>query len=303
MVDIIRRYGRGRGRAFELVEVHERLYSSRQRAVVADGRDDWEGWLNLIPDDLDWRAVENLARVIDAVRPDVLVAVEVEDRLTMQRFNDDVLANFGWSFPYALLVDGNDGRGIDVGLFSGHPIRSVRSHVWDTDSEGTIFSRDCAEFEVELPAGPPLWVLANHLKSKGYGSQARSNKKRTRQAKRVRAIYREALQRSPRVAIAGDFNDYPASAPIRALTSGLGAREVMTHGSYAGKPGTYKTGSSPKQKIDYICLSPALWGTATAVEQERRGIYAPRTHQAFPEVTSRVTQASDHALLWVDLNL
>ena len=60
---------------------------------------------------------------------------------------------------------------------------------------------------------------------------------------------------------------------------------------------------SPNQKIDYIFLSPALWATVQAVDVERRGIYAPNTHQSFPEVTSLVTQASDHAAVCVTLGM
>ncbi len=42
-----------------------------------------------------------------------------------------------------MLIDGNDERGIDVGLMTrdGRQITRIRSHVDDTD-KGVIFSRD-----------------------------------------------------------------------------------------------------------------------------------------------------------------
>lgn len=39
------------------------------------------------------------------------------------------------------------------------------------------------------------------------------------------------------------------------------------------------------------------------VNVERRGVYAPNTFPHFPEVTSKTAQASDHACVWVDLNV
>jgi endonuclease/exonuclease/phosphatase family metal-dependent hydrolase len=77
----------------------------------------------------------------------------------------------------------------------------------------------------------------------------------------------------------------------------------MTHQSFAGSPGTYGTCASIKQKIDYILLSPALWAKVLSVGTERRGIYAPRAGKPFETVTSAETSASDHAAVWVDLEI
>ena len=79
-------------------------------------------------------------------------------------------------YDHIMLVDGNDDRGIDVGLMTRATavIETVRSHVDDRIGKDRIFSRDCPEFRLTLAAGGTLVVLANHLKSKGYGVPARS---------------------------------------------------------------------------------------------------------------------------------
>src|SRR3546814_1220517 len=66
--------------------------------------------------------------------------------------------------------------------------------------------------------GRHLWLLVNHLKSKGYGSAAESNARRRAQAVRARAVY-EALRQQGEtlVAVTGDFNDTPDSAPLQPL--------------------------------------------------------------------------------------
>jgi endonuclease/exonuclease/phosphatase family metal-dependent hydrolase len=249
--------------------------------------------------------VDNTARVVDAIGGDVLCLVEVENRGTLDRFNAEVIAKFMPSYARHLLIDGNDPRGIDIGLLSRSPIHSVRSHseLTYTTSGGNserVFSRDCPEFEVETAGGETLWVLGNHFKSKGYGSQTSSNARRTEQAKAVATIYAAARQRSDYVVVAGDLNDTPNSAPLQPLLAGTDLRDAMSHPSYDGPPGTFRTS---RQQIDYLLLSPALWSRVQDVGAERGGIYAPRAGRPFPTVTSLTNQASDHAAVWADINL
>ncbi|MCX4824529.1 endonuclease/exonuclease/phosphatase family protein [Streptomyces sp. NBC_01142] len=272
--------------------------------IIAKGRSHWVGWAEMVRDDLNWEAVQNTALVIAEVDADVLLTVEVEDRLALHRFNEQVLGDLMGAkrYPFNMLIDGNDSRGIDLGLFSRHPIASVRSHIFDTESGLPVFSRDCPEFEVELTGGKPLWILGNHFKSKGFGRPAVSANRRKAQAKRVKEIYRTALERSASVVVAGDLNDTPDSEPLGFLL-GAGLRDAMDHSSYTGAPGTYGTGNSLRQKLDYLMFSPDLWKQVEAVDVERRGIWAPNTFKSFETVTSKANQASDHAALYADLDV
>jgi endonuclease/exonuclease/phosphatase family metal-dependent hydrolase len=297
-----------RTRPFLLNEVRGKLCTTHRDGrteVTAKGRHAWVGWLQLVRDDIDREAVENTARVIAEVNADILLTVEVEDRPALQRFSDQLLdARLGAGrYPYNMLIDGNDTRGIDVGLLSRLPVTAVRSHIFDRENGAgePVFSRDCPESEIRLPGGESLWILGNHFKSKGYGSSADSARRRA-QAGRVTEIYRDALTRSPYVVVAGDLNDTPDSAPIRLLTA-TGLRDAMSHPSYTGRPGTYASGNTLNQKIDYLLLSPALWDRLRAVDAERRGVWAPHSIEPFPTVTSAITQASDHAALFMDLDL
>ncbi|GAA4050983.1 endonuclease/exonuclease/phosphatase family protein [Streptomyces shaanxiensis] len=268
--------------------------------IKADGRGKWPGWAELVRGDLSWTAVQNTARVVAEVNADVLLMVEVEDRLTLERFNEHVLGEaLGHQpYPFNLLVDGNDPRGIDVGILSRHPITSVRSHIFDPGQGGMrLFSRDCPEFEIALN-GTPLWILGNHFKSMiGGGAGLRK-----RQAERVREIYEAALQRSERVVVAGDLNDVMASTPVKKLLD-AGLKDAMTHPTYTGDPGTHGPGTGDDDKLDYLMFSPKLWDRVEHVEVERRGIWAPRTFKSFQTVTSKATQASDHAAVYADLDL
>jgi endonuclease/exonuclease/phosphatase family metal-dependent hydrolase len=268
--------------------------------IEAGGRGDWPGWAQLVRDDLSWTAVQNTGRVVAEVNADVLLMVEVEDRPTLERFNENVLGRtLGHQpYPFNLLIDGNDSRGIDVGILSRHPITSVRSHVFDPGQGGLrLFSRDCPEFEIALN-GTPLWILGNHLKSMRDGGAGL----RLRQAQRVAQIYEEALRRSQHVIVAGDLNDFMHRPPVRALLD-TGLREAMTHPGYTGNPGTHGPGTGDDDKLDYLMFSPELWDLVEHVEVERRGTWEPGAFKSFPTVKSRATQASDHAALYADLDL
>jgi len=297
------------GRRIKLNEVREKLVtaSGQNMRIKPNGRGDWVGWFELVRDDIKGVEVVNTGRVIDAVRPDVLCLVEVENRPSLVRFNEQVLRHeFQLVFNHQILVDGNDDRGIDISLMSQWPILGVRSYT-DVPRPGIhepVFSRDCPEYQVGLPNGELLIVLGNHFKSQGYGNQAANDAKRRDQAAAVAQIYQSALQRTNLVVVAGDLNAGPDHASLAPLIQGTDLRDVMTHPTYQGLPGTYGTATNEsRQKLDYLLLSPALWALVQGVDVERRGVYAPNTFPHFPEVTSKTTQASDHACVWVDVNL
>lgn len=300
-----------KSRPFIIHEVREKLYSVTQDTgsikIVATGRSDWSGWVELSREEFTDDAILNTGRVIQKVNADIQLLVEAEDRWSIDLFNRQVLqeALLMPPYPYNLLVDGNDPRGIDLGLFSRFPILTVRPHFADVDDDGTVFSRDCPEFEVRLESGETLWILGNHFKSKGFGDWRANNKKRERQAAKVKEIYEAALARSPFVIVAGDLNDTPDSDPLKPLLKQTDLKDVMTHSTYSGLPGTYDT-CTAANKIDYVLLSPALWDKVQAVGVERSGIYAPRAFKKagiaiMETVTSDVNSASDHASVWVDL--
>jgi endonuclease/exonuclease/phosphatase family metal-dependent hydrolase len=296
-----------KARFFTLNEVRGKLFSgTKPPNIVAIGRSGWDGWLELKEDEIGSAAIENTARVVREVAPHVLAVVEAENRLALQLFDDQVLTRHQTSFPHNMLIDGNDARGIDVGVYSKFPIVSMRSNIDAGLPGGRIFSRDCAEYEIDMPGRAPLWLLINHFKSKGYGSPAESNARRKVQVTKAAEIYATRHKKHKWVAVLGDFNDTPESDALSPLLKDTDLKDVMAHPSYTGKPGsrpgTFGTGSA-SNKIDYILLSPALWANVKDVDVERRGVWAPKSFPHFDTVTGPTDTASDHAALWVDLAL
>lgn len=276
--------------------------------VVADGRGDWIGWLELTRSAVTELAVRHTAMVVRDLNADVLALVEAESRVALGRFNRDVLAPLSpWVYDHVMCIDGNDDRGIDVGICSKmpYPIERIVSHVDDRDAAGRIFSRDCPEYTIALPSGGRLLVLVNHLKSKGYGTAARSNALRRRQAARIAAIYAQRRAEGvDHVIVVGDLNDTPDSRPLEPLIQDTDLRDVARHPSFddGGWPGTYTTGRAGN-KIDYILCSPSVHAAITDSGMHRLGVWtASRRWPVYESLTRAQDAASDHAALWVDLD-
>ena len=303
----------GMSKFIRLREVRGKLVrkpTGKPSEIRYNGRSEWVGWFELIVDQVSERAIDNTARIVKEIGADVLCVVEADNRIALNRFNKTVLKSMGGTpYEHVMLIDGNDERGIDVGILtrSQFPIESMVSHVDDQDSKGTIFSRDCAEYRLKLPNGDKFLLMINHFKSKGYGSQVTSNAKRKRQALRVRNIYEDRRSEGwDLIAVAGDFNDTPKSDPLKPLLkSGSDLIDVMAHPKFVGdgRPGTYANGAK-SGKIDYILLSPALSNRVTKGGIERRGVWGGKNGTLFPhlpEINNPVDAASDHAAVWVDL--
>ncbi len=270
--------------------------------IVATGRDSWVGWVELKTEPLADEAITNTARVIAEVNPDVLVLVEVESRPALQHFHDKVLRPLlPEPFPYNMLIDGNDERGIDIGILSRYPIQRMRSHIADYTGKSHTFARDCPEYYLELPSGRELLLLPNHFTSKGSDT---TGKRRAIQAAAVRTIYDSLRRRYPLALVAGDFNDYPKSRALAPLLQGTNLRDAMSLKQYRGAyPGTYQHATAT-EKLDYLLLSPELRRRVQAVDVCRKGYYAPTKWEAFPNITAKNKerfQASDHHCLWAEV--
>lgn len=276
--------------------------------VTANGRADWVGWVELKERAISDKAILNTARVIAAVDADILLLVEVEDRPGVVKFHKGVLtpileATGRQGYPYILVIDGNDDRGIDVGVLSRFPITDISTHIFDRPGAPPVFARDCAEYFLDVPGIPgKLIVMVNHFSSKG--SDPTGSKRRVHQATLVKEIIEQRLSQGfTHIVVGGDLNDTPASTSLEPLLSLTQVADVVktfaTTIDPSGKRlGTYETG---KDQIDYLLLTEPLMQVAVGAGVERRGHYAPRTFKSFDTVSKARDQASDHHCIWVDL--
>jgi endonuclease/exonuclease/phosphatase family metal-dependent hydrolase len=293
---------------FFINEIKEKLFGRRGDGsgvfLKVKGRKEWLGWVELYKKQTNEISVQNTARVVKAVDADVLCVVEVDNRIALKRFNEYLLGAENVEYESSMVIDGNDERGIDVGVLSRMPICNIKSHIDDKfkSSNGQfykIFSRDCPEYKIDLGDGQFLHLLCNHLKSKGYGSQTSNDAKRKRQANRIVEILKDYDLTKDFVVVAGDFNDTPASEPLKKLLTLPNLKDVLDSPKFSGDRWTYHTG---KQQIDYVLVSQPIFDSLKKVVIERRGIFR-KNNVPFPQVTNKVTQASDHAAIWAEFEI
>ena len=278
--------------------------------VKADGSGDWDGTIEYKKSKFSEIGRENTGKVIKRVKADIACIVEADNRPDLKRFDTDVLRS---RYRYEMLLDGNDSRGIDVGLYSRFPIGGIWTHMFDGTNRSKTFSRDCPEYEVVLPNGLPIFVLCNHLKSKGYGSTSTSNARRKKQAEAIKDILSGYDLSSDYVVVAGDLNDTPDSAPLKPLMDVTGLFDVLElqFGSDMSRRWTYHYNTF--EQIDYVLVSKALKQKFFKAGVERRGMYNLKRltegnanipdEVQFDSVTHWTNAASDHGAVWADFRL
>jgi endonuclease/exonuclease/phosphatase family metal-dependent hydrolase len=278
-------------------------HQNGQVEIVAGGRKDWVGWVELKTEAVDEVTTRNTARVIHEVDADILGVVEAETRGSLRDFSRVMLRRAGGE-PYAhsMLIEGNDDRGINVGLMTkdGFDFDLERTHIFDLgDNDLPVFSRDCIEYAIRTPGGAEILVLVNHFKSKIGGG----DKRRLAQATRVKEIVNERLAEHANLAVLGDLNDTPDSANLKPLLDGTPLEDISTHNDFddGGFPGTFGT---QRDKIDYLLLSPALLAKVTAGGIFRCGVFSASDRWTFFDtIKEKVHQASDHAAIWADIDV
>lgn len=201
------------------------------------------------------REMAALARVIERSEADVITLQEVENLGVLEDFLDEYLPG---QFEHAVLVEGNDGRGIDVAVISKFPVTNVASHKDNTfpvpdSNETTQFRRDA--LRVDLQVGEyPFTVYTVHLKSRRGG--AASYPQRKAEAEELRRIVNEQMSPFPsnRFVVTGDFNASPRNREMLEFYSGNGGDEPLVD-SLEGKPWSERDtwpARNPEWQLDHI---------------------------------------------------
>lgn len=106
--------------------------------VKANGQGDWDGTVEFKKAKFSEIGRKNTGKVIKRVKADIACIVEADNRPGLKRFDTDVLGSI---YRYEMLLDGNDQRRIDVGLYSKFPLRGIWTHMFDGSGASRTFSR------------------------------------------------------------------------------------------------------------------------------------------------------------------
>jgi endonuclease/exonuclease/phosphatase family metal-dependent hydrolase len=242
------------------------------------------------------QSVRALADIIESSEADVIALQEVENIEILKQFrNSNGLAD---DYPHVVLVEGNDGRGIDVALLSKHPVTNVESHKDEVfpvkGQKDRGFLRDLLQADIQIPNYGPVRFFLNHFASKRGGKRA--DRMREAEATAARDIIKRETADFPgqKYVMLGDFNDKPDSKSVQTLTKkdkdGWGLvdafREEPETVSYPTSERTARKWGY--KRIDHILMSPEM--AKTQVEE-----------QAHKHPESK--KASDHWMVSADFAL
>jgi predicted extracellular nuclease len=201
------------------------------------------------------REITKVALTIEAAGfPTVIGFQEVENLEILEDVAlEPVLAGFDYQ---AVLIEGTDSRGIDVGYL----VRGDQAEILDQvqyPSPGNITSRPPLMIKIQVDnTNDEIFILNNHFTSMSGGEEA-TEPRRNAQAAWNAEIASEILAENPNayLAVIGDLNSYYSSLPIQTLEdSGLVNLfdTIDWHERY-----TYiYEGNS--QVLDHILVNPSL---------------------------------------------
>jgi endonuclease/exonuclease/phosphatase family metal-dependent hydrolase len=275
-----------------------------------------------------WNVLHDEERVFSALSirqavPEVVCLQEVDNKLALDAFHDRYLRRVArHTFPYRIVIEGNDPRGIDVAVLSQCPIASTTTHQ-HVEAEihypagvkrERVFRRDCLEVHINKE-GRILPIFVCHFKSMA-GGRVDTRPIRAAEAAAVRHIlvarFGDPAQHD--WLVVGDLNDYTETDGVPDRHHGLGPLveegfavdlvkripdpcERWTH-FFAGE-GSY-------HQLDYLLASPALAAknpeVIPQITRQGQPYRAERyTGHRWPRVGYDRPKASDHCPVTVDL--
>jgi len=195
--------------------------------------------------------LRDVGGVLELVKSDIVALQEVENVWVLQSLASML------GYAHAVLVPGNDPRGINIGVLSRLAFESVISHKDDVfpGADGTYrYARDCLELHATVH-DLHLVLLAVHLKSKSAPDEP---DRRLAEAQHTRAIAESITADDPKSAILilGDMNDVPGSPPFLAI-QGAGPQPYIDAASVVPAAWTYIFDGTPLL-IDHQMAGPAL---------------------------------------------
>lgn len=151
------------------------------------------------------RLTDVLRQIKGGRGPDVLILQEVENIGVLEKWRTEYLADFG--YKPALLIEGPDERGIDVGLLTRLEVTGpVTLHIIPFKANEFLkeseirHTRGILEANLSLPDGTPLTVMGLHFPSQGAPTETR------KQALEFLDSLRAKMPKDRLIVVGGDFN-------------------------------------------------------------------------------------------------
>lgn len=270
----------------------------------------WDGWIELQTKPIPPSSTDNKARVIAEVNSDILLLQEVEDRASLEDFNQKVLPKFDCKpYEHSFVIQCNDMKGLELAILlrQGYNLESIKTHLIGGYSDGF---QNLIEYEIETPSSEKLYVLATYLARQTDDIKIADTIRKS-QVENIARIYKVLIaQGKTNLIIAGTFNTPSYCDSLAPLFQNTDAKDITKHFSFEVatdegddatyfRLGAYSMGVNIKQK-DYLLFSPALFDRMQDSGLNRKAMWPTKKPQwsTYKEVTSKYNAASEHPLVW-----
>lgn len=275
----------------------------------------WNGRIKLSSHPITDIAIQNKGKVIQEASPDILILLEVEDRVSLLEFNKYFLSD---SYRHILYLETNDvyGRGIGVLTKAGYNVKSMKSHVNDLDNQGNpIFDMDLQEYKISTPNEEIVTILATCFLDEAQDPKQTTNAKIEIQSNRVAEVYKALNKQNDLIAVVGTLNLPSYSGLLSPITDETDLKSISKHSTFEvdldkGKDskyfrlGAYKMGVNIKQR-DYLMLSKNLYKIVEGSGLIRKGVWYKKQPQweMLKSIKNETHIASEHPLVWSQLKI
>ena len=271
---------------------------------------DWNGWIKVQTVPIDPEATKHKAMVISEMDPDMLLLQEVEDKMSLDEFNNFILPKYNSeSFQHCFLTPNSEGKGREQAILlkNGYCLESIKVHKID-DSE--FKTPELLEYEIRTPKGKSIYVISAYF----YEDQLDNDgafEIRKNQACKVAAIYNN-LQSNGKtnIIIAGTLSAPSYCNSLSPLIQQTDLKDISKNKTFnvdtdEGRDatyfrlGAYRMGVNIKQ-LDYLFLSPELFSQVKNSGMNRKAMWPGKkpNWSIYSGIHNRSQAASEHPGIW-----
>ena len=275
----------------------------------------WNGWIELQTKPISPTATDNKARVIADINADILLLQEVEDRASLEEFNQIVLPKFKCKpYSHTFVIQSNDMKGLEIAILlrEGYTLQSIKTHL--IGGYSNLFQQ-LVEYEIITPSSEEIFILVTNL-VKPTDDPEIAHTIRKSQVENIVRIYKDLIaQGKTKVIIVGTFNTPSYCDSLSPLFQNTDVKDITKHFSFEVttdegddatyfRLGAYRKGVNIKQK-DYLLFSQALFERMQDSGLNRKAMWPNNKPKwsTYKEVSSKYNAASVHPLIWGSLNL
>jgi endonuclease/exonuclease/phosphatase family metal-dependent hydrolase len=276
---------------------------------------DWNGWIKVQTVPIDPEATNHKAMVISEIDPDILVLQEVEDKMSLDEFNNFILPKFNCDpFSEIILIPNSEGRGRNQALFlkNGYQLESIKIHTIDETETAT---QELLEYEITTHKGKCIHLLSAYFYENKLDKE-KAFEIRKNQAYQVSLIYKMIqMQGKTNIVIAGTLNTPSYCNSLAPLLQETDLKDISKNKTFnvdfdEGKDatyfrlGAYRMGVNIKQE-DYLLLSPALFSNVKSSGLNRKGVWPEKrpNWSIYSTINNKGQAASGHPGVWGEIKL